>query len=662
MKKSLSLLALLTVAGLLHIMRATQATINGAFNVINNVTNVATEEWWHGKWVRVPAINTSDITLSAETIDGRQCITVHNAIGGLTDIVFGNYNGSLDLKDKTQYTFTLADGTTRTYWAQKCERGDYDCYMVPFYGFTSNGNGSNVGTAKSYGMSNSPTSATATDVTAFVISSESTRHLFYICDPGTLNVRDTREYWGVAIRSMMVNGTAMSMYTNEQADNPVTVMKVYPVHTGLTDTKIQGNIDEDYPDYTGSLAMDNFDAVGHCFNLRYIANAGDTKGNVTGKKWWTVVRSVVGDFHLAERRVDLPKQNTRAEIVTDALTTQQVTPTNCMPIGNRQDESGDIAFISLQHPAPVSVNDKMVCDGKFGMAKGKYWYSPVGWWGNITTASMVMRFPLIEVVTRHAPISDPARAFDEALYDADKMSRSDGYGDIPWATFTNTVLETTHRVNVTPYVPLLIDAYGRRETIDSAGVSHGVHIYVNARLDMDNAYNADIVDHCDLYIMPGRHTETGAKDADFENTDRGHTYGHRVNIPAYKSYWKGTTSLDEGSGRVDAINDATHFNLNIPEADLPQVSPTGEYSFYLKLYFKHGAEPVLDDEEAHPVYLALTPKGQADITTSIGDVPAVGATDGPAVYYNLQGQRLAAPSGVCIEVRGGQARKIAAQQ
>lgn len=626
----------------------------------------ATEEFWHNKWIRVTDYHDANITLSLPVYDDGNgpdtCIMVHNILDGLTDMIFGNpdmtkapsqrTNLNNILRGVASYSFHLTadDGTTSTVArnAQKIERDGYDCYTVPFYNVSGVSDGSNSSSRNTTAISVEKYTAVS-QVNRSRIFSETTGFTFYVCEKGTTNVMQTIKQHGFAIRGISFNADVTSYSLNYRARAGVNEPQYqeYRERVGFGFTQhASESADYRYPEYDGKFGFNNFDNIGRSYTPTV---RSDGVGGITsGKRWWTTENTVTASWLLTERKITFAPQITRGFIMKEPYSHSSSTAIygdEVAPIGSTHELYGKLAFSDLGHPQAVADEDGILKrDNRYANiwanTNHNYWGHEIGYWGQITTASAVVKIPRIEVVIRKG----------DTFSNQEWHMAADTSDYTLYALITDTEIRTPHRLNVTPYVPLVIDSYGRHECTDGNDASLGTYIYVNGRFDMDQAFNADILDHCDLYILPGRYTETAAKTDDFANTENGHTYGKHINIAQYRTDYRGTYDPADQNNRVTPLNDATHFNLAFPEADLPQVSPTGEYSFYIKAYFKHGnAYPVVDDNpEIHPVYMALTPKGDSDITTGIDDIyNELGADDdaqAPVEYYNLQGQRVANPS------------------
>lgn len=650
----------------------------------------ATEELWANKFIRVSDYHDANVTLS---VDADSCIVVHGIMDGTTDMVFYNADmlakapnkrtaGGATLKGMAQYQFVITndDGTTTTTplrWAQKIERDGYDCYTVPYGGISATSDGTNSKTVSFTATKEAYTGVQ--QVNRVSIHTQYARLEFFICEKGTLNVTQTIEQVGCAFRSIMFNSDVTSYVLNHRARpgmNNEPEYQEYRERIGITDTKEAGkSLDYNYPAYHGRLGFNNFDNIGRGFTASM--NWTNMGGISSGAKWWTNEVSVKADWALASRSITFPAQDVRARIVNDCRVQSQLNGSEVKPIGTATATPADIAFQNLGHPRAVSngaaTNPVNLYDGKYAArwvnSQRSYWGDEIGYWGQITTADLVIKIPQINVVCQMAD-------YFGAGYQGNNTHSwvRDASGDQPYSTITDTEIRTPHRLNVTPYVPLVIDSYGYHSsealTDPDGNVTRpaGTYFYVNGYFDMANAYNADIIDHCDLYILPGRYTETTAKTDDFADTDLGHAHGLRLTgVAAYRTDYRGTVSYDDGADRVTALNDATHFNLTWPEADMPQADADGHYSFYIKAYFKHAQAPIVDDNPAiHPVFMALTPKAATDVTTGIGDILAgteLGSDAVAVASYDLSGRPVAddAPGVHIVRYSDGTVRKCVSE-
>lgn len=601
MLKSLRAL-ILTSAALATAINAQGAT---AFQLITDYLHAqtdtvwGTEEIWYNKFIRVSVTNDADIYFETNAAGDR--VYVRNVMEGLTDFVFYQYAatpapGVICLADQAQYTFTLEDGTTKTLWAQKIERPTYDCYTVPYYQDITGSNGTNRGPGSNSSFTASASKdVTFTDQRDIVIYSERTGYDYLICPKGSLTVTRSMHYHGQAFRSVVMNTRVTDKFTEVGEDMVRRNYHIQCVTKDTTRTSVPR-----YPDYNGNMNFVNFNNKGRAYSIAW--QHGNNSAGITGDIWWTKIQHTRGGWGIRDRSCFLYKQYRRANVVEpDPLSDHSVAQ-----VGLPQRYDGWLTFRDLLHSDPEGTYTTT----STGAATGKppYWYiTPVGGWGQITTGLMNCHFNQY-LIEEHHP------TYELLMETADSVK-----------------IYTLYRANITPWVPMTVNSYGYGEIYEGSGT----YIYANISLDMDEAYNADILDHCDLYIVPGNYTRAPASNnAAWANLDLGNDLGMRLSgVPEYVTEFAGTTSVDGVT--VDPYNDATHYNVLFPLSDLPALSTDNIYSFYLKAHFK-------PEYNITPVFMALTPRTASQVTTGLSDIAIEPVGD--TRYYDLQGRTVAHPT------------------
>lgn len=577
-----------------------------------------TEELWYGKFIRVSKVDDAGITFSTNA--DRSRITVNNVWGGLTDMVFYDYNAAatttyhMCLADVQQYTFNITgdDGavSARTLWAQKIERDTYDCYTVAYYACTQSSDGVNQAAgANSLFIHSATVSADFADKRDLSIYAERTRFQFYICAKGTLDVTEIRDAFGCNFKSFIPDTHMTDVYTPAGGTPLSRDYHIQCVGKDTTRTTMQK-----YPDYVGKLDIVNFNNKGRAYRCSWISNGSDA--GLTGHYWWTATKQTHATWSVEQRKVWFPKQNTRAEVVIPTPVTQN----SVVPVGIASRTEGTMAFREVRYGDDAD-------HATFGASNGIYWYTPIGAWGQMVTGLITAHFDDIDIASHHAD------------------------GDVLLETLANTTIYTLHRVNITPYVPIVIQSYGYGNYNGQWSQS----IYVNGYFDTASAFNYDIIDRCDLYVLPGNYTKAlSSAGTDFLDIDKGNVNGVKLTgVPQYQTDYAGTLTKT-GTTRVDPVNDATHFNLLFPCDAMPIPGPNTFYSFYLKAYFK-------PEHNLQPIFMSLTPRAQKNVTTGLDYELSIDAENQiEPTYYDLQGRLISqpVPGTLVIRRQGPNAEKI----
>lgn len=180
--------------------------------------------------------------------------------------------------------------------------------------------------------------------------------------------------------------------------------------------------------------------------------------------------------------------------------------------------------------------------------------------------------------------------------------------------------------------------------------------YIFLNCDLSDFKNSYYVEDYELYIVPGKFSESDFGGSDFFHED-GHAKGTRIDLEKYHSNF--TPSDETRPKKVPAqISDEQTagnytYNLLIPEKDVVKAND-GKYSLYVKAIYS---------QESHlePSFHGMTLLDEP--TTGVESVIDNGSAnqDAPAVYYNMNGVQVngdALTPGLYIRQQGNTTTKV----